>query len=153
MKINDITNKIDASYNTIKKFVEKNEDYYENKNNVIHVTNVGFSALEEKYGVRSEVMSDTDINFYKAQYQLIGNQLEEMKKYNQIFKNMIEMKDLEKESKLLEIKEKEKLLIDRDTEIKMLEQKIHNQELENQKIKHELEIQQNKSFLKRIFNI
>ena len=151
MKINDITSKIDASYNTIKKFVEKNEDYYENKNNVLHVTKVGLSALESKYGVRSEVMSDTDIDFYKAQLRFMGNQLEEMKQYNQTFKNMIEMKDQETEIKLLELKEKEESIKEQDFVIKKLEQTLHQQELDKQQIKYELELEKNKSIFKKIF--
>lgn len=152
MKINDITTRIDASYNTIKKFVEKNEDYYEMKNNILHVTKVGLLALESKYGVRSEVMSDTNINFYKAQYQLMGNQLEEMKQYNQTFNNMIEMKEQENEQKLLEIKEKEIKLREQENVIKELENKLHKQELEKQEIEHKLELEKNKSLFKKIFS-
>ena len=152
MKINDITTRIDASYNTIKKFVEKNEDYYEMKNNVLHVTKVGLVALESKYGVRSEVMSDTDIDFYKAQLRFMGNQLEELKKYNQTFQNMIEIKDQETERKLLEIKEKEESIKEQDDVIKELEKKIHQQELEKQEIEHKLELERNKSFFQKIFS-
>ena len=151
MKINDITNKIDASYNTIKKFIEKNEDYYENKNNVLHVTKIGLAALESKYGVRSEVMSDTDVDFYKAQLRFMGNQLEELKQYNQTFQNMIEMKDQETELKLLEIKEKEESIKEKDDVIKELEKKLHQQELDKQEIIHKLELEKNKSLFKKIF--
>ena len=152
MKINDITNKIDASYNTIKKFVEKNEDYYENKNNVLHVTKTGLVALESKYGVKSEVMSDTDVDFYKAQLRFMGNQLEELKQYNQTFQNMIEMKDQETDLKLLELKEKEQKLQEQKKLIKELEKELHQQELDKQEIKHKLEVEQNKSLFQKIFN-
>lgn len=152
MKINDITSKIDASYNTIKKFIEKNEEYYEMKNNVLHVTKVGLAELERKYGVRSEVMSDTDVDFYKAQLGFMGKQLEELKQYNQTFQNMIEMKDQETELKLLELKEKEQKLQEQNNLIKELEKELHQQELDKQEIKHKLEVEQNKSLFQKIFN-
>lgn len=151
MKINDITKEIDASYNTIKKFIESNNNYHEKINNVLHVTNQGFTALEKEYGIRAEVMSDTNVDFYKAQIMFMGNQLDEMREHNQIFKNLIDTKNQETEQKLLEIKEKEKSLKEQDNLIKELENKIHRQELDKQEIKHELELEKNKSLFKRIF--
>lgn len=151
MKINDITNKIDASYNTIKKFVEKNPKYYKKINNIIHVSDEGLEALESQYGFRSEVMSETNVDFYKAQVMFMGNQLDEMREHNHIFKNMIERKDQETENKLLEIKEKEQSLKEQDAVIKELEKKIHQQELEKQEIEHKLELEKNKSLFQKIF--
>lgn len=151
MKINDITDKIDASYNTIKKFVEKNKDYYEKKNNIIHITKEGFIALEEKYGVRTEVMSENNIDFYRAQVKFLSDQLEETKKYNQTFVNMLEMKDQETEAKESEIIEKQKEFEEQQKIIKGLENQLHQQELEKQEIKHELNLEKNKSLFQKIF--
>lgn len=152
MKINDITVQIDASYNTIKKFVEKNPNYIKKINNIIHVSDEGLEALKSKYGVRSEVMSDSNIDFYRAQMKFLGNQLEEIKKYNKTFENMLEMKDQEKELKLLEIKKNKELLKEQDLVIKELENKLHQQELEKQEIKYKLELEKNKSLFKKIFS-
>ena len=145
MKINDITNRIDASYNTIKKFVEKSPEYYKKINNIIHVSNEGLEALEGKYGVRSEVMSDTNVDFYKAQVRFMGNQLEEIREYNQVFKKLIETKDHESEARAKEFEQQSNM-------IKELENRIHQHELEKQEIKHELDLERNKSFFQKIFN-
>lgn len=151
MKINEITDRIDASYNTIKNFVEKNPNYYKKINNIIHVSNEGLKALENKYGVRSEVMSDNNIDFYRAQMKFLMSQLEEIKQYNKTFENLLEVKNKETELKVIEMQEKERSSKEQEFTIKELEKRIHQQELEKQEMKHELENEKNKSFLKKLF--
>ena len=92
--------------------------------------------LEKEYGIRSELLSDDNINFYKNQILFLRQQLEENKQYNQIFLNQIESRDSEAEKNKKKIKE--------------LENKIHQQDLEKLELQHKLEIEKNKSFLKKI---
>lgn len=63
---------------------------------MLHVTEKGVAALEEEYGLRSEVMSESNIDFYCAQVKFIHDQLEETKRYNQTFTQLLEMNDEEK---------------------------------------------------------
>lgn len=67
LKISDIGKKINASYNTIKKFIESNPEYHEKVDNVLHATDIGIERLEEKYGIRGEILTDDNIYFYKNQ--------------------------------------------------------------------------------------
>lgn len=76
MLINDVIKKIDASYNTVRTQIKKNNQYYEYKNKILHVTDLGYIMLEEKYGLKAEILSDEDINFYKGQLKLLQRQLE-----------------------------------------------------------------------------
>lgn len=137
MKIKDVENRIDATYNTIKNFVEKDKDFYEKIDGVLHATDLGLKELEEKYGIRTEILADDNIDFYKNQIIFLRQQLEENKQYNQLFLKQIESKDYESE-------ENKKL-------IKELEVQLHQQELEKLELRHELEMEKNKSFLKKIF--
>lgn len=137
MKISDIEKRINASYNTIKRFIEKNPEYNEKINNVLHATDLGLKQLELEYGVRSEVLTDDNIDFYKSQMFLLREQVEDHKKFNDIFTKQIEMRDTEAE-------ENKKL-------IKELEEKLHQNELEKLELKHELELEKNKSIWQKIF--
>ena len=138
MKIKDIEKRINASYNTIKKFIEKNPKYNEKVDNVLHATELGLKELELEYGVKSEILSDDNINFYKSQVFLLNQQLEDNKKYNNIFMKQIEVKDIEVENaknRLAELEKSNQLM-----------------ELENIKLEYELEMERNKSIWKKIFN-
>lgn len=137
MKISDIEKRINASYNTIKRFIEKNPEYNEKINNVLHATDLGLKQLELEYGVRSEVLTDDNIDFYKSHMFLLREQVEDHKKFNDIFTKQIEMRDTEAE-------ENKKL-------IKELEEKLHQNELEKLELKHELELEKNKSIWQKIF--
>lgn len=151
MKINDVTQKIDASYNTVKKFIEKNSAHHELVNNVLHVTEEGIKALEEEYGLRSEIMSESNIDFYRAQVKFLHDQLEETKRYNQTFTQLIEMNDEEKEQQQQMLKEKEEALSEREQAIKDLENQLHQEALDKQELKHQLELEKSKGFFQRLF--
>lgn len=151
MKINDVTKRIQASYNTVKKFIEKDPVYYETIHNVLHVTEKGVAALEEEYGLRSEVMSESNIDFYRAQVKFLHDQLEETKRYNQTFTQLLEMNDEEKEQQQQKLKEKEAVLSQREQVIKDLENQLHEEALEKQELKHQLALEKNKSFFQRLF--
>ncbi|MDE8133652.1 hypothetical protein PT114_08805 [Erysipelothrix rhusiopathiae] len=137
MKISDVEKRVNASYNTIKRFIEKNDSYNEIIDNVLHATDLGIEQLENEYGVRSELLSDDNIDFYKNQILFLRQQLEENKQYSQAFIKQIESKDYEAEENKLKIKE--------------LEEKVHQQDLEKLELQHKLEIEKNKSILKKIF--
>ena len=68
---------------------------------------------------------------------LLREQVEDHKKFNDIFTKQIEMRDTEAE-------ENKKL-------IKELEEKLHQNELEKLELKHELELEKNKSIWQKIF--
>lgn len=138
LKISDIEKRIDATYNTIKKFIESNPEYHEKVDNVLHATDLGMDKLEEKYGIKGEILTDDNIHFYKNQIVFLRQQLEENKQYNQLFLRQIETKDQEVEEDKIRIKE--------------LEEKLHQQELEKLELKHQLELERNKSIWKKIFN-
>lgn len=137
LKISDIQTRVNASYNTIKKFIESNPDYHEKIDNVLHATDLGVEKLEEKYGLRGDILTDDNIHFYKNQIIFLRQQLEENKKYNQLFLKQIENKDYEAEEDKAKIKE--------------LEDKLHHQELEKLELKHQLELEKNKSIWAKIF--
>ena len=137
MKISDVEKRVNASYNTIKRFIEKDDSYNEIIDNVIHATDSGIEQLKKEYGVRSELLSDDNIDFYKNQILFLRQQLEENKQYSQAFIKQIESKDYEAEENKLKIKE--------------LEEKVHQQDLEKLELQHKLEIEKNKSILKKIF--
>ena len=136
MKISDIERRINASYNTIKRFIEKNPEYNEKIDNVLHATELGLEQLELEYGIRSEVLSDDNIDFYKNQILFLRQQLAENKEYNNLFMKQIETKDLETDENKKRIKELEELL--------------HQNEIEKIELKHELELEKNKSFWQKI---
>ena len=138
MKISDVEKRINASYNTIKRFIERDDTYNQIIDNVIHATDLGIEQLEKEYGVRSELLSEENIDFYKNQILFLRQQLEENKQYSQAFIKQIESKDYEAEENKLKIKE--------------LEGKLHQQELEKLMLKHELDLEKNKGFFERIFN-
>ena len=126
MKISDVEKRVNASYNTIKRFIEKDDSYNEIIDNVIHATDSGIEQLKKEYGVRSELLSDDNIDFYKNQILFLRQQLEENKQYSQAFIKQIESKDYEAEENKLKIKE--------------LEEKVHQQDLEKLELQHKLEI-------------
>jgi hypothetical protein len=80
LKISDIQTRVNASYNTIKRFIESNPKYHEKIDNVLHATDLGVEKLEEKYGLRGEILTDDNIHFYKNQIIFLRQQLEENKK-------------------------------------------------------------------------
>lgn len=137
MKISDIEKRLNASYNTIKKFIENNPEYNEKINNILHATDLGLQELEKEYGVRSEVMFDDNVDFYKNQIIFLRQQLTENKEYNALFMRQIETMDTEVE--------------DNKNRIKELEEQLHNNEIEKIELKHELELEKNKSIWKKIF--
>ena len=137
MKISDIEKRINASYNTIKRFIEKNPEYNEKINNVLHATDLGLEQLELEYGIKAEILSDDNINFYKGQILLLKEQVEDYKKFSEVFTKQIEMRESEAEENKNRIKE--------------LEEKLHQNELEKIELKHELELEKNKSIWKKIF--
>ena len=105
MKISDVEKRVNASYNTIKRFIEKDDSYNEIIENVLHATDLGLEQLEMEYGIRSELLSDDNIDFYKNQILFLRQQLEENKQYSQAFIKQIESKDYEAEENKLKIKE------------------------------------------------
>ena len=137
MKISDIEKRINASYNTIKRFIEKNPEYNEKINNVLHATDLGLKQLELEYGIKAEILSDDNINFYKGQILLLREQVEDHKKFNEVFTKQIEMRDTEAEENKNRIKE--------------LEEKLQQNEIDKLELKHELELEKNKSIWKKIF--
>ncbi len=137
MKISDIEKRINASYNTIKRFIEKNPKFSHKINNVLHATDLGLQELESKYGVRSEVLSEDNVDFYKNQIIFLRQQLAENKEYNNLFMKQIETKEYEAEKN--------------ENRIKELEEKLHQNEIEKLELKHELELEKNKSIWKKIF--
>ena len=138
MKISDVEKRVNASYNTIKRFIEKDDSYNEIIENVLHATDLGLEQFEKEYGIRSELLSEDNIDFYKNQIIFLRQQLEENKQYNQLFLKQIENKDYESEENKKKIKELED--INRKNEIDRLE------------LKYKLEIEKNKSIWKKIFN-
>ena len=138
MKISDIEKRVNASYNTIKRFIEKDDSYNEVIDNVLHATDLGIEQLEMEYGVRSELLSDDNIDFYKNQILFLRQQLEENKQYSQAFIKQIESKDYDAEENKKKIKE--------------LEDQVHQQDLEKLELQHKLEIEKNKSIWKKVFN-
>ena len=137
MKISDIEKRINASYNTIKRFIEKNSEYNEKIDNVLHATELGLEQLELEYGIRSEVLTDDNVDFYKNQILFLRQQLAENKEYNNLFMKQIEAKNFEADENKNQIKE--------------LEMKLHQNEIEKIELKHELELERNKSIWKKIF--
>ena len=137
MKISDIEKRINASYNTIKRFIEKNPEYNEKINNVLHATDLGLEQLELEYGVKVEILSDDNINFYKGQILLLREQVEDHKKFSEVFTKQIEMRDTEAEENKNRIKE--------------LEEKLQQNEIEKLELKHELEFEKNKSIWQKLF--
>lgn len=137
MKIKDVENRINASYNTIKKFVEKDSSYYHKINNIIHVSDKGLEELENKYGLNSYVITDDNVDFYKNQISFLHKQLEENRKYNDFFVLQIENNTIQKD-------------IDQK-EIKKLETRNREIELENIELKLKLEQEKNKTIFQKIF--
>lgn len=137
MKIKQVESRINASYNTIKKFIESKSEYNETIDNVLHVTKIGILELEKKYGVKTEVLSDDNIQFYKNQIVFLKQQLDESRKYNDAFIKQIEIRDSESEHNKKKIIELEK--INQVSQIEIIE------------LKHKIELEQNKSVWKKIF--
>lgn len=137
LKISDIEKRINATYNTIKRFIESDPEYHEKIDNILHATDLGMDKLEEKYGIKSEILTDDNIHFYRNQIVFLRQQLEENKQYNQLFLSQIEIKDQEAEEGKNRIKE--------------LEERVHQQELEKLELKHQLELEKNKSIWQKIF--
>lgn len=137
MKISEVEKRIDASYNTIRKFIEENDKFYYTSGNVIHVTELGVNELEDRYGLRQGILDENMIEYYKNQVLYLREQLEENKRYNKLFFSQIESRNIEAEQNKIKITE--------------LEEKIHKQEIEKLEIKHMLELEKNKSIWKKIF--
>ena len=137
LKISDIQTRVNASYNTIKRFIESNPKYHEKIDSVLHATDLGIEKLEEKYGLKGEILTDDNIHFYKNQIVFLRQQLEENKQYSQLFLKQIEIKDYEAE--------------EGNEKIKELEEKLHQQELEKLELRHQLELEKNKSIWAKIF--
>lgn len=144
MKIKQVENRINASYNTIKKFIESDQTYFEIRDNVIHVTEKGILELEKKYGLNTEIITDDKIIFYKNQLVFLENQLKETQKYNNVFLSQIEQKSIE--SKELS----EELLKNREL-IASLESELQKKEIIEIELKHELDEERNKSVFRKIF--
>lgn len=138
MKINDVKDKINASYNTIRKFILSTPEYHEKVENVLHVTDLGYEKLIEVYGIKAGLLSDDSVDFYKIQLKLLHDQLQESREYNQLFRIQIENKDSKVE--------------DLSRELKELEKSLREKELELIKANHELELEKNKSFFRKLFN-
>ncbi len=138
MKINEVKDKINASYNTIKKFILSNPEYHEKIDNVLHVTSLGYEKLVEVYGIKAGLLSDDSVDFYKIQLKLLHDQLQESREYNHLFRLQIENKDSKVE--------------DLSRELKELEKSLREKELELIKANHELELEKNKGFFRRLFN-
>ncbi len=66
MLINEVTKTINASYNTIRKQILKDSKYYTYTNNILLVSEKGYTMLQDKYGIRAEVMTEDNVNFYKV---------------------------------------------------------------------------------------
>lgn len=137
MKISDIEKKINASYNTIKKFIESNSEYNYKEKNIIHATKLGLQELEAKYGVRSEILTDDNVDFYKSQLMFLKQQLEDNREYSDFFVKQLEVRNDD-------LKEK-------DNRIKELEKILQQNEIEKLELKHELELEKNKSIWQKIF--
>lgn len=137
MKINEVKDKINASYNTIKKFILSSPDYHERIDNVLHVTNLGYEKLLEVYGIKAGVLSDDSVDFYKIQLRLLHDQLQESRTFNQMFLSQIESKDSRVE--------------DLSNQLKNMEKTLHEKELEIIIAKNELSLEKNKSFFKKLF--
>lgn len=137
MKINEVKGRVNASYNTIKKFIQKNPQHYEMIDNILHVTELGYEKLIEVYGLKTDILSEDSVDFYKIQLKLLHDQLQETRQYNQTFRIQIENKDFKVE--------------ELSKEVKNIEQRLHEKELEVLKIKNELDIEKNKSIIRKIF--
>lgn len=144
MKIKQVENRVNASYNTIKKFIEADSSYYEINNNVIHVTELGLEKLEEKYGLKSEVLADHEVIFYKTQLKFMEQQLNEFKQYNQMF-----LKQLESNTELINDRDHE--LEEKNNEIENLKKELLSKELDTIELKHKLDLEKSKSIFKKIF--
>lgn len=137
MKISDVEKRVNASYNTIKRFIEKDDTYSEVINNVLHATDLGIEQLENEYGIRSELLSDDNVIFYKNQIAFLHQQLEENKKYNDLFVLQIETHNTERD------KDKRK--------IEDLKQSNHDKDLINLELKLKLEQERSRSIFSKIF--
>ena len=116
MKISDVEKRVNASYNTIKRFIQKNDTYNEVIDNVLHATDSGIEQLEKEYGIRSELLSDDNIDFYKNQILFLRQQLEENKHYSQAFIKQIESKDFKDYERIVLEAIRENLLLDGATD-------------------------------------
>lgn len=144
MKIKQVENRINASYNTIKKFVETDTSYYEINDRVIHVSKIGLEKLEKKYGLKSEILSDQEMVFYKTQLKFMEQQLYEFKQYNQLF-----LKQIESNGELISDREQE--LEKKKNEIDELKKELLSKELDVIELKHKLDLEKSKSIFKKIF--
>ena len=70
-------------------------------------------------------------------YELSNKVVEDYKKFSEVFTKQIEMRESEAEENKNRIKE--------------LEEKLQQNELEKLELKHELELEKNKSFWKKLF--
>lgn len=144
MKIKQVENRINASYNTIKKFIEEDPSYYKINNKVIHVTNIGLEKLEAKYGLKSEILSDDELIFYKAQLKFMEQQLNDLRQYNQLFLKQVEANGLL-------ISDREEELEKKNSEIEDLKKELLSKELDAIDLRHKLDLEKSKSIFKKIF--
>lgn len=143
MKIRQVQNRINASYNTIKKFVETDPSFFTLEDNIIHVTKLGIEKLETKYGLKSEILTDHEIVFYKNQLKFMEQQLHEFKQYNQLF-----LKQLDSSGE--QISERDEEIEKKNLEIEELKKEIVSSQLEKINLEHQLDMERSKSFFKRI---
>lgn len=138
MKIKETELYVDASYNTIRKFILENEGYYyKDSSDILRVTELGLSCLQEKYGHVSSVISEDNENFYLAQISILKQQLEIANKYSEVFNQQLSISSSEVEVSRLKIKE--------------LERALNESNIQNIKLEHRLETEKNKSLWKKIF--
>lgn len=138
MKIKETELYVDASYNTIRKFILQNEDYYyKDSSDIIRVTELGLANLQDKYGHKSSVISESDEGYYQAQISVLVQQLEIANKYADVFSNQLSLSNSELEEK--------------NNKIMELESRLHQSDIENLKLEHELKMEINKSVWKKIF--
>ena len=74
MKISDVEKRINASYNTIKRFIEKKEVYNEKIDNVLHATDLGLVELEKEYVMNMIKSSSDKLNAvdYQTMYYILS---------------------------------------------------------------------------------
>lgn len=166
MLVSDVAKRIDASENTIRKHIKTNKNYFTKKDNILHVTDEGLYSLEEKYKFRAEVLSEDNIQFYKARVMSLEGQVKAQLNQLSIYNRQIDqevgrvdmyIKQVEQQTDLVELFKKEIESISeekKNLEIVLTtnQEEINKQKLENERLQKEIETEKNKSLWKRIFN-
>ncbi|CAM3711735.1 hypothetical protein ERUR111494_08135 [Erysipelothrix urinaevulpis] len=60
-------------------------------------TDLGLNQLESEYGVKTEILSDDHINFYKGQILLLWEEVEDQNRFSEVITKQIEMRDTKAE--------------------------------------------------------